>query len=137
MQGFLREWSEIDKNDWEGVSVLSKQLQPYIAAQEELGFPADIDEVVRRTQKNIHSVRAMAVWIFHKAAENLPEKPADDVAIDPAKISLDPSRWESDGLFEGDGMSLNQAREILVGIDEMDLEARGANASEHHAAPAG
>jgi hypothetical protein len=117
------------------VSVLSKQLAPYIAAQEELGFPADIDEVVRRSEKNIQSVRAMAVWIFHKAAEALPEKPADDVAINPAAISLDPSRWEADGLFEGDGMSLNQAKEILVGIEEMDLDARGA--SVKHAAQAG
>jgi 2-polyprenyl-6-methoxyphenol hydroxylase-like FAD-dependent oxidoreductase len=136
MQEFLREWSQIDKSDWEGVSVLSKQLQPYIAAQEELGFPADIDEVIRRSRKNIQSVRAMAVWIFHKAAENLPEKPGDDVKINPAAISLDPSRWEADGLFADDGMSLNEAKEILVGIEEMDLEARGA-AVEPHAAPAG
>jgi flavin-dependent dehydrogenase len=134
MQEFLREWSQIDKSDWEGVSVLSKQLEPYIAAQEELGFPADIDEVVRRSQKNLQTVYAMATWIFHKAAENLPEKPGDDVTINSAAISLDPSRWESDGLFNGEGMSLNQAKEILVGIEEMDLEARGA--AVKHAAPA-
>jgi hypothetical protein len=134
MQEFLREWAQIDKSDWEGVSVLSRSLQPYIAAQEELGFPADIEEVIRRSQKNLQTVYAMAVWIFHKAAENLPEKPADDVKINPAAISLDPSRWEADGLTGGEGMSLNDAKEILVGIEEMDLEARGAAAS--HAAPA-
>ena len=37
-----------------------------------------------------------------------------------------PERWEEDGLFSDDGLTLAQAMEQLPGIEEMDLEARGA-----------
>ena len=41
-------------------------------------------------------------------------------------VSLQPDRWEEDGLFSGEGLTLAQALEQLPGIEEMDLEARGA-----------
>jgi hypothetical protein len=66
------------------------------------------------------------VWIFHKAAKNLPDPPDESVAINPFAVSLHPERWEEDGLFSGDGLTLAQALEQLPGIEEMDLEARGA-----------
>jgi hypothetical protein len=39
---------------------------------------------------------------------------------------LKPERWDEDGLFAEDGMTLARAKELLPGIEEMDLEARGA-----------
>ena len=64
--------------------------------------------------------------MFHKAAKNLPDPPDEDAAINPLAISLQPERWEEDGLFSDDGITLAQAREVLAGVEEMDLEARGA-----------
>ena len=55
-----------------------------------------------------------------------PSRPTRTRPINPLAISLHPERWEQDGLFSDDGISLAQAREMLVGIEEMDLEARGA-----------
>ena len=66
------------------------------------------------------------MWIFHKAAKNLPDPPDESVAINPLAISLQPEQWEEDGLFSDDGLTLAQALEQLPGIEEMDLEARGA-----------
>jgi hypothetical protein len=66
------------------------------------------------------------VWTFFKAAETLPERPDESKPINPAAISLQPEKWEEDGLYSGDGLTLAQEREMLPGIDEMDLEARGA-----------
>jgi len=106
--------------------VLSKEFTPYIRAQEEIALPGSKEEVMARARKNIEVVRAMAVWIFFKAAQNLDEPPDEDQPIDPAAISLHPENWEADGLYSADGMTLAAAKELLVGVEEIDLEARGA-----------
>ncbi len=126
MQQLFRDWHAIDDRKWEGVSTLSKQLTPYIRAQEEIGLPADGDLMIERARHNVQITQAFAVWIFHKAAGNLPEQPDADQPINPLKMSLSPERWEADGLIDPAGISLNQALEMLPGIEEMDLEARGA-----------
>ena len=46
-------------------------------------------------------------------------------------ISLDPQKWEEEGLFDENGLTLAQAMERLPGIvEEFDLEARGALVAE-------
>jgi hypothetical protein len=126
MQELFRDWHALEPTRYEGVSVLPKQLEPYIWAQEEIGMAGDDDELLERARRKVKTIRALAVWIFHKAAKNLPDPPDEHVAIDPTAISLQPDRWEEDGLFSGDGLTLAQALEQLPGIEEMDLEARGA-----------
>ena len=126
MQHLFRDWSQLDQTEWEGVSVLSKQLEPYIRAQEEIGLPAEGDLLIERCKKNVEVVKALAVWTFFKAARSLPEQPDESKAINPQGISLHPERWEEDGLYSDDGITLAQATEMLPGIEEMDLEARGA-----------
>jgi len=126
MQVLFREWNALDSRQWEGVSVLSKDLTPYIRAQEEIGLPGSKEEVMARIKKNIEIVRAMAVWIFFKAAANLDEQPDEDQPIDPGAVSLHPENWEADGLYSADGVTLARAKELLVGVEEIDLEARGA-----------
>jgi hypothetical protein len=41
-------------------------------------------------------------------------------------ISLDPAKWEEEGLFDPNGVTLAQALERLPGVEEFDLEVRGA-----------
>jgi len=41
--------------------------------------------------------------------------PDETTTINPYAVGLDPSRWERDGLFNGQGMSLVQARESEAG----------------------
>ena len=49
---------------------------------------------------------------FHKAALNLPDDGAgEDEKINPYAVSLDPDRWEADGLLNGEGLSLAEARQ--------------------------
>jgi hypothetical protein len=108
------------------VSVLPKQLEPYIQAQADMARPADDEQVFENSRKNVQYLKALAVWIFHRAARNLPEQPDENRGINPLAISLHPERWEADGLYSDDGISYVQALEMLPGIEEMDLEARGA-----------
>ena len=126
MQELFRDWHALDHTPYEGVSVLSKQLEPYIWGQEEIGLPGTDEELLERARQKTETIKALAVWIFHKAARNLPEPPDENVAVNPFGISLQPERWEEDGLFSGEGLTLAQALEQLPGIEEMDLESRGA-----------
>jgi flavin-dependent dehydrogenase len=126
MQQLFRDWHALDQTQYEGVSVLSKQLEPYIWAQEEIGLAGSDEELLERARRKVETIKALAVWIFHKAARSLPDPPDENVAINPLAISLQPEQWEEDGLFSDDGLTLAQAVEQLPGIEEMDLEARGA-----------
>ena len=126
MQQLFRDWHALDQTQYEGVSVLSKELEPYIWAQEEIGLAGTDDELLERAHRKVETIKALAVWIFHKAARSLPDPPDENVPINPLAISLQPDQWEADGLFADDGMTLAQALEQLPGIHDMDLEARGA-----------
>src|ERR1700727_2900191 len=126
MQQLFRDWNAIEQTPFEGVSVLCNQLAPYIQAQAEMARPAEGDETFEIARRNLQYLKALAVWIFHRAARNLPEQPDENRGINWLAISLHPERWEADGLYSEDGISLVQAREMLTGIEEMDLEARGA-----------
>jgi hypothetical protein len=126
MQQLFRDWNAIEQTPFEGVSVLPKQLKPYIQAQADMARPADDEQVFENSRKNVEYLKALAVWIFHRAARNLPEQPDENRGINPLAISLHPERWEADGLYSDDGISYVQALEMLPGIEEMDLEARGA-----------
>jgi flavin-dependent dehydrogenase len=126
MQELFRDWHAIDKTPYEGVSVLSKQLEPYIWGQSEIGDPGTDEELLERALQKTETIKGLAVWIFHKAARNLPDPPDESVPINPLAVSLKPDQWEKDGLFSDDGLTLAQALERLPGIQEMDLEASGA-----------
>ena len=91
-----------------------------------MAHPAEGDEVFEISRRNLKYLKALAVWIFHRAARNLPEPPDEITAHQLAGDQPAPERWEQDGLYSDDGISFVQAREMLPGIEEMDLEARGA-----------
>ena len=126
MQRLFRDWNELDQRKWEGVSVLSKEFMPYINAQADMARPGNRDEVIARSKKHVETVKAMALWIFQKAAKCLPEQPDDQRPINLYALSLHPDRWEQDGLYAEQGMTIAEAIERLPGVEEMDLEARGA-----------
>jgi hypothetical protein len=126
MQELFRDWNAMENTPFEGVSVLPKTLKPYIQAQADMAHDADDDEVFENSRKNAEYLKALAVWIFHRAARNLPDPPDENRRIDPTAISLHPERWEADGLYSEGGISLVEALEVLPGIEEMDLEKRGA-----------
>ena len=83
------------------------------------------DEALKaKIAENLRLMEGVTVWIFHKAAEALGDQAPDpDTPINPYAISLQPERWEQDGLFSDSGMTLDAAREIATGIDNLSIEA--------------
>jgi flavin-dependent dehydrogenase len=126
VQELFKDWNQIDHRKFEGVGVQSTDFQPFLTAYHELGEDFDLDTMVERAKKKVEILQALAVWYFHMAAKHLPDPPDPSRAINPQVISLDPKKWEEEGLFDENGVTLAQALELIPGIEEFDLEARGA-----------
>ncbi len=126
MQDMYRDWHQLDQRRFEGVSVLSTEFEPFIEIQHDLGAPQELAKMIERAQEKVEVMKAVAVWTFHMGAKHLPEPPDPERAINPLAVSLRPEKWEEEGLFAADGMTLAQALELIPGIEEYDLEARGA-----------
>jgi flavin-dependent dehydrogenase len=126
VQELFKEWHQIDQRRFEGVGVQSTDFEPFLTAYHDLGEDYDIDSMVARAKEKVEMLQALAVWYFHMAARHLPDPPDPSQPINPQVISLDPERWEQDRLFDENGVTLAQALELIPGIEEFDLEARGA-----------
>jgi flavin-dependent dehydrogenase len=126
VQELFKEWHQIDQRKFEGVGVQSTDFEPFLTAYHDLGEDYDIDTMVARAKEKVEMLQALAVWYFHMAAKHLPDPPDPSRPINPQVISLDPARWEQDRLFDESGVTLAQALELIPGIEEFDLEARGA-----------
>jgi hypothetical protein len=126
IQGFCRDWHQIDQRKFEGVSVFTKQFEAMVSRQKDLSVPFSGEAFQARAAENIKLLKAMGVFIFHLAAKHLPEPPDPERRIEALAISLHPENWEADGLFSEDGMTLAEALELLPGVTEFDLQAQGA-----------
>jgi flavin-dependent dehydrogenase len=136
MQDMYRDWHQLDQRKFEGVSVLSTGFEPFIKIQHDLGQPFELDEMIDRAKEKVEVMKAIAVWTFHMGAKHLPDPPDPARPINPLMVSLRPELWDQDGLFTDDGMTLAQALEVIPGIEEYDLEARGAMLITEPSAPA-
>jgi hypothetical protein len=66
----------------------------------------------------------VTVAIFHKAAAALGDHAPDPEAkIDPYAASMDPDRWEADGLYSDSGWTLEAARERAQGVEGILVDA--------------
>jgi flavin-dependent dehydrogenase len=126
MQDVFRDWSQLYNEPWEGVSILSREFTPMIERQRALSEPFEDEAFKKQAIENIRLLKALAIWLFHKAAASLPTLPDPERRIDALGISLHPEKWDEDGLYSEEGMTLAEATELLPGIDEFWLEARGA-----------
>lgn len=135
VQQLFRDWNAIDYRKFESDGfggVQSTKFQPFLDAYHDLGEDFDIDTMVERAKQKVEVLQALAVWYFHIAAKHLPEPPDPARPINPQVISLDTAKWDEEGLFpdDGSGMTLADALELIPGIEEFNLETRGARLVE-------
>jgi len=116
MHRLFREWHEIENRQLEPSfpPSLPVQIQGLIGLVKD--YPDD-DALLEEMRTELRNVEATALAIFNQAAKALPQQPPSDRPLDPMAVSMDPSRWEPDGLYAQSGMTIDEAREIMNGID--------------------
>ena len=123
MEQMFRDWHELGQREWRGAFIANKAWPDLYQLHLDLGERFDRETLKRKWAQNADLLEGLAVVIFAKAAEQLPDATLDpEQPINPAAISLDPSRWEKDGLFKGAGISLNEARARTAGVEPMLLD---------------
>jgi flavin-dependent dehydrogenase len=118
VQQFFREWHALGYREFHNVMVGNVAFPALLKLHHDLTAPLDEQTLRARYTRNLALYEAIAVIFFHKALERMPANGIDsETKIAPAAISLDPSRWESEGLVSEDGLSLTEARNRAVGIE--------------------
>lgn len=116
MHKLFREWNDLERRERPPVFVKTfpALLEGLVGLVKDL---PDDDSLREELKHHVRTSEALAVAMFHQAASALPEAPAADTPVNPYAVGLDPDRWEADGLFDGPGMTLEQAKQIVPGVD--------------------
>ena len=98
----------------------------------ELKAGLDEETLRSRYRTNVDIMEGMAVVLFHKAARRLPDGPPDPTArVNPHAVSLQPARWQEDGLFDDQkGLTLAEAFARAPGFENMLLDELAARSPE-------
>lgn len=120
----FRDWGTLARqHDWSGIFINGLAFPAMGLRHVELGAGLDEATLRARFEENSDLLEAIAVVIFHKAAQRLPSGgPGAEEKINPYAISLDPDQWQADGLFDGSGLTLTRAREMTPGLENMWVE---------------
>ena len=125
LEAMYREWNALESREWRRALVSTAGFPAMFERHEDLDRDFDDDALAAQLAANADLMEAYAVLAFHKAALSLPDDaPGEDEKINPYAVSLDPDRWEADGLFNGEGLSLAEARQTpAAGMENLFMEA--------------
>ena len=122
LEDMFRDRHELGQLEWRDTFISNRSFPAFWDLHLDLDKSFGDQELKERYAYNADNLEAIAVILFHKALDRLPDSSLDaDTKINPAGIGLDPERWEKDKLFDGSGISLNEARERVPGIENMLL----------------
>jgi hypothetical protein len=120
-----REWNKIEDREWGRALVSTSAFPAMFDRHKDMVGGFDDATLRQKLAETADLMEAYAVLAFSRAASALPDgAPGPDEKINPYAVSLDPSRWEADGLFDGTGMSLTEARQTpAAGVESLYMEA--------------
>ena len=121
VQRLFRDWHGLEPRGREGVWVFPPfMVGIFRELMGRAGQPADKDAMAEILGTFVEICEASAVVYFFRAAERLPDVELDrGRKVDPYAVSLDPSRWEADGLFNDDGLTYAEALARVEGLDQL------------------
>ena len=121
-QLFRDHHATVGQREWPGRFISNRTSPALYQLHLDLHEPFDDEALRAKYAANAELLEAIAVIIFHNAVRELEGVEIDeDAKLRPAAISLDPARWERDGLFDSEGVSLAEARAQAEGIEDMLL----------------
>jgi hypothetical protein len=139
LEAMYREWNAIESEEWRRAMVPTSAFPAMFDRHTDMVGGYDDETLRQKVASTADLMEAYAVLAFHRACAGLPGGPPDEnEKINPYAISLDPDRWEADGLTGGEGLSLVEARESPAGDMEnlyMDAIATAALGSDSFVLP--
>jgi hypothetical protein len=125
LEAMYREWNELEQREWRRAMVPSQAFPAMFDRHRDMIAGFDDERIKRRMKENAELLEAYAVLAFNRGAQNLGDAaPGEDEKINPYAVSLDPERWEADGLFNGQGMTVAEARQSPAGgMENLFMEA--------------
>ena len=125
LEAMYRDWDELESREWRRAIVPTSAFPAMFERHVDMAGGFDDATLKAKLASTAELMEALAVVLFHRAAQNLGDAaPAADVKINPYAVGLDPGRWEADGLFSGDGMTLTDAlASDAAGIANLYMEA--------------
>ena len=125
LEALFRQWNDLEVVEYRRAMIRPQGFPAMFERHTDMIAGYGDDQIKARLRETADIMEAMAVIIFHRAARNLGDAaPGEDKKINPYAVSLDPDRWEHDGLLDGTGLSLSEARQTpAAGIENLFMEA--------------
>jgi len=125
LEALFRQWHDLEEREYHRAMIQPQGFPAMFERHTDMLAGYDDDQIKARLRETADIMEAMAVTIFHRAARNLGDAaPGEDKKINPYAVSLDPERWEQDGLFSGKGLTLAEARQTGAGgVENLFMEA--------------
>jgi flavin-dependent dehydrogenase len=125
LESMYREWNALESREWRRAIVPTSAFPAMFERHLDLVAGFDDERLLQQLAANTELMENYAVLAFHRAATALPEgAPDESETINPYAVSLDPDRWEADGLFNGEGISVADARQTpAAGMENLFMEA--------------
>jgi flavin-dependent dehydrogenase len=124
LEAMYREWNALDDREWRRAYVSPVAFPAMLERHIELVAGFDDETLKAKIASNRELMEAYTLILFNKAAQLLGDAaPGEDVKLNPYAVSLDPDRWEADGLFGNSGMTIAEARETpAAGAETLWME---------------
>ena len=133
VQQLFRDWHALGQPpNPTGIHAVTSTFPAMWDRLKELKAGLDEETLRSRYRTNVDIMEGMAVVLFHKAARRLPDGPPDPTArVNPHAVSLQPARWQEDGLFDDEkGLTLAEAFARAPGFENMLLDELAARSPE-------
>lgn len=125
LEAMYREWNELESREWTRAMVPTSAFPAMFERHTDMVGGFDDDTLKAKIASTADLMEAYAVLAFNRAARGLGDAaPGEDEKINPYAVSLDPGRWEADGMLGGEGLSVAAARQTpAAGMENLFMEA--------------
>jgi flavin-dependent dehydrogenase len=126
MQKLFARWHQLDGREWHNSFVT---LFPWLAQiSDELDDELDDETLLAKAKRDLAALEGFAVTVFEKASRSLDGVEVDRrTPVNPYAVSLEPERWEQDGLHSGAGIAPRDARKPVKGLQFAWLDEFGGD----------
>ena len=119
-------WHRLEDREWTRSYISLGEFRGLAFMHVNLAAGMDDAALREKIADNRRLMEAAAVTVFHNAASALgSQAPDHDTRIDPYAISLEPDRWEQDGLFSDSGLTFAEARERAENFENIIVPGTG------------